>query len=198
MRTGYHKPPVAIVAIVAQFFAEAFIPVSYAVAAAFITVLALAIFDLATPTAGLGSAIGARLLDTLIGVLLVIVLRLVLWPRATGARLPLVQAQTLRAAAAVFAARWPAHRDSAAGSDPAPSGEAAPGTAEARHRLRDSLTRLRAVSDDALADELTRRSRRDQVTLAAEELAMLALGVPFDRPAPPPSAARALSAVDRG
>jgi hypothetical protein len=50
---------------------------------------------------------------------------------------------------------------------------------QARRGLRDWLIRLRAVSDDALADEITRRSPADQVTLATEELAMLALGVPF-------------------
>jgi uncharacterized membrane protein YccC len=95
-----HPPvaTVALVAIVAQFLAETFIPVIYAVATTFVTVLALSIFDLASPGAGIGSAIGARLLDTLIGVALVVVLRLVLWPRATRTRLPLVQAQTLRAA----------------------------------------------------------------------------------------------------
>jgi hypothetical protein len=67
--------------------------------------------------------------------------------------------------------------------------------AEARRHVRDSLTRLRTVSDDAPADEITRRSSRDQVTMATEELAMLALGVPFDRPPPPPSAAQEV--VDR-
>ena len=200
---------VAVVAIVAQFFAEAFIRVIYGLATAFITVLALSIFDLASPTAGIGSAIGARLLDTLIGVVLVIILRLVLWPQATRARLPLIQAETLRASAAVFGQRWlepPVGAISpsaiAGGGAPGQAGlppvdaagpaVIAPAVVEARHRVRDSLTRLRAVSDDALADEITRRSPTDQVTLATEELAMLALGVPFDRPAPPPSAARAL------
>jgi uncharacterized membrane protein YccC len=203
---------VAVVAITAQFLAEAFIPVSYAVATAFITVVALSVFDLASPTAGLSAAIGARLIDTLIGVVLVVFLRLVLWPRATRSRLPLVQAQTLRAAAAVFSRRWLAPPGDAHRPAPIPSGRpvdpagsvpvmttsplhVAPGMLQARRRLRDSLTRLRAVSDDALADEITRRSSRDQVTLATEELAMLALGVPFERSAPAPSAARAL--VDR-
>ncbi|HEX4291197.1 MAG TPA: hypothetical protein VH021_19890, partial [Trebonia sp.] len=168
-----------------------------AVATAFITVVALSIFDLASSAAGIGSAIGARLLDTLIGVVLVIILRLLLWPRATKARLPLVQAQTLRAAAAVFQRRWLTTPDGV--SDPAGLPAAAPGPAQvapgmvqARRGLRDWLIRLRAVSDDALADEITHRSPTDQVTLATEELAMLALGVPFERPAPPPSAGQAL------
>lgn len=191
---------VAVVAIIAQFLAELFIPAIYAVATAFITVVALAIFDLAASTAGIDSAIGARLLDTLIGVVLVIILRLVLWPKATKARLPRVQAQTLRAAAAVFAGRWlttPAPSGLAPAGAPGP-GQLAPGMLQARRGLRDSLIRLRAVSDDALADEITRRSAADQVTLATEELAMLALGVPFERPPPPPSAARAvLDRLDR-
>jgi hypothetical protein len=61
---------------------------------------------------------------------------------------------------------------------------------------------LRLVSEDALADHLpggqatrqAEQARQNQVTLAVDELAMLALGVPAGRPAPPRAEAAALVA----
>ena len=64
-------------------------------------------------------------------------------------------------------------------------------------RLREKLLHLRAVNDDMLADQITggQAAPSDQITLAIDELAMLALGVPFGRPAPSRTDAAAL--VDR-
>lgn len=94
---------VATVATLAQFAAEVVMRVSYGLAVTFVTVIALCVYDLAAPGAAT-SAVGARVLDTAIGAALAIMLRLVLWPRA--ARMPQVQAQTLRTVASVFRSRW--------------------------------------------------------------------------------------------
>jgi uncharacterized membrane protein YccC len=86
-------PGVAVVAVVAtgaQFIHEIIIRVSYGLAVIFVTVLALSMYDLAVSGAQIGAAVGARVLDTIIGAALVIALRLVLWPRATAARVPQV------------------------------------------------------------------------------------------------------------
>jgi len=170
---------VAVVALVAQFAAELLMPTRYGVAVMFVTLVPLSIYDLAAPGAEIGSAVGARLLDTAIGVVLAVVLRLLLWPRATAARLPQVQAKALRATAEVFRSRW-LH------------GELAP----ARRRLQERVLDLHNVADDALADHVRRgaTSGRDQITVAIDQLAMLALSVPFERPHPPRDSAETLVA----
>jgi uncharacterized membrane protein YccC len=176
-----HPDAVAVIVVAAgaQFLAETLIRAYYGLAVVFVTVLALSIFDLAVPGTGIGDAIGARILDTAIGVALVVVLRLVLWRRATGARMPQVQADTLQTVAEVFRSRWLSDSGT---------------TLTTAARLREKLLHLRAVNDDMLADQITggRAALHDQVTLAIDELAMLALGVPFDRPAPSRTAAAAL------
>ncbi|GHF40281.1 putative membrane protein YccC [Amycolatopsis bartoniae] len=166
-----HPPAlaVALVALLAQLVAEVFMPVSYGFAVAFVTLVPLAIFDLAAPGAQIGAAVGARALDTALGAVLALVLRLVLWPKATAARLPQVQARTLRAVAGLFGARW-------LGGDQVP----------ARRRLQEAVLDLHNVTQDAFGE------RWDQVGLAVDELAFLALGVPFGRPHPPRPEAEAL------
>lgn len=173
-------PPTGIVvaaAICAQFAAEVLMPVSYGLAVTFVTVIALAVYDLAASGAGFGAAIGARVLDTLIGAALAVFLRVVLWPRVTAAQLPILQAGTLRAVADAFSSRW----------------LDAPRLGPARHRLQGELLNLRAISQDTLADHVIGSpAPADHVTPVIDELAVLALGIPFDRPRPLPPAATAL------
>jgi uncharacterized membrane protein YccC len=170
---------VTIVVILAQFTAEVVMRASYALAVTFVTVIALCLYDLAVPVAATGAAIGARVLDTAIGAALAIALRLVLWPRAAGARLPRVQAQALRTVASVFRSRWL--------SDQA-------GLERAQRQLQEQLLNLRTITEDILADQVIGSSvtRLDQVTLAIDELAMLALGLPFGRERPARPAAETL------
>jgi uncharacterized membrane protein YccC len=177
---------VAALATVAQFVAETIIRASYGVAVVFITVLALAIYDLGDPQAQIGAAVGARALDTALGAVLVVLLRLVLWRRATAARVPQAQAGTLRAAAEVFRIRWLSQPP--AGPEPA------------QRRLAEDLLRLQTLTADALADRLpgTAAAHPGQAELAIEELALLALGVPFGRPRPPrPEAAELVSRLEQ-
>ena len=80
------NPPLWVVVLAvaaAQFAVELVIPVHYGLAVTAITVLALGLFHLGSPTEDVSSALGARLIDTAIGAALALVLRRVLWPRAT-------------------------------------------------------------------------------------------------------------------
>jgi uncharacterized membrane protein YccC len=171
---------VAVMATVAQFIGETIIRASYGLAVVFVTVLALSIYDLGDPRAQIGAALGARALDTALGAALVVLLRLVLWRRAAAARVPQALASTLRAVAEVFRIRWL--------SDP--PGDPVP----AQARLTQRLLRLRTLTMDARADRIpgTAMAHPGQTELAVEELAMLALGVPFGRPRPPRPEAEAL------
>jgi uncharacterized membrane protein YccC len=172
---------VALVAVLAQFLGEVLIRAAYGLGIVFVSILALSIYDLAVPSAQIGSAVGARVQDTAIGAAVVIVLRLVLWPRATGAAMPQVQAQTLTAVAALYRSRWLG------------AGRVADLQAPQR-RLQERLLHLQAISEDARADQIIGAppAREEQVTLAIDELAILALGVPFGRPRPPQPDAEAL------
>lgn len=179
-------PPLWVVVLAAaacQLLVELVIPTSYALAAVAITVLALLLFHVGAPDQDVGAAIGARLLDTALGSALALLLRRVLWPAATSARLPQVQARAVAATRRVLAAAWQ------------PGGEAAGPAPEAlvrrRRDLYGELAVLRAVQADALADGGARASTADRrwpVTAAAEQLAVLALARP-DRRGPPPAAA---------
>jgi uncharacterized membrane protein YccC len=167
-----HPPVIAVVAVAvcAQFAAEVLMPFLYGLAVTFVTVVALSVYDLATAGAGIGAAVGSRLLDTLIGAALAIVLRVVLWPRANATRLPYLQARTLRAAQEAFGGRW--------------LGDG-PSLERVQRRLQTELLNLRAVHRDVLADRVgATPASADHVTPVIDELAVLALGVPFDRPGP--------------
>ena len=135
------NPPLWVVVLavaVAQFAVELVIATHYGLAVTAITVLALGLFHLATPTEDVGSALVARLVDTAIGAALALVLRQVLWPRATLVRLPQRQAGVVSAAREVFAAAW--------SPDPARP------LSQRRRALQGELAALRTVNADALAD----------------------------------------------
>ncbi|MCW2640018.1 MAG: hypothetical protein JWP76_2324 [Dactylosporangium sp.] len=179
---GWHPPVAVIVAGVAvfQFASEMVITATYGLAVVGITVLALVLFHIGTPGADVGAAIGARIADTVLGTVLALLLRAVLWPRATAARLPQVQARTLRSVGRVLHATW-----AGAGN--------ARRVADERRRLQSDLVTLRAVHTDALADDRSASPDTDlrwPVTVAVEELAFLALSLPRYRPAPDPDLAR--------
>jgi uncharacterized membrane protein YccC len=172
---GWHPPLAVIVAGVAvlQFAAEMIITATYGLAVVGITVLALVLFHVGQPGADLGVAVDARIIDTVLGAVLALVLRAVLWPRATAARLPQVQARTLRSVGRVLGATW--------------SGHGVLRVADARRRLQSDLVTLRAVHTDALADDRSASPDTDlrwPVTVAVEELAFIALSLPRHRQAP--------------
>ena len=137
---GWNPPlwVVVLVVAIAQFAVELVIATHYGLAVTAITVLALGLFHLATPTEDVGSALVARLVDTAIGAALALVLRQLLWPRSTLVRLPQRQAGVVSAARAVFAAAW--------SPDPARQ------LPERRRALQGELAALRTVNADALAD----------------------------------------------
>ena len=175
-------PPLWVVVLAvaaAQFAVELVIPVHYGLAVTAITVLALGLFHLGSPTEDVSSALGARLIDTAIGAALALVLRRVLWPRATVARLPQRQARVVAAVRAVFASAW--------------SPELRPRLPQRRRMLQTELAALRMVHADALADA-GGADAGWPVSAAAEELAFLALSLPPHRPEPPPAAADAFLA----
>ena len=175
---GWNPPlwVVVLVVAIAQFAVELVIATHYGLAVTAITVLALGLFHLATPTEDVGSALVARLVDTAIGAALALVLRQLLWPRSTLVRLPQRQAVVVSAARAVFAAAW--------SPDPARQ------LPERRRALQGELAALRTVNADALADA-GRADAGWPVSAAVEELAFLALSLPAQRPAPPPAVAGA-------
>jgi uncharacterized membrane protein YccC len=179
---GWH-PPLAVIVVgvaVCQFVVEMIITATYGLAVVGITVLALVLFHIGTPGADMGAAIGGRVADTVLGAVLALVLRAVLWPRATAARLPQVQARTVRSVGRVLHATWSGDDDGR-------------GVADERRRLQSDLVTLRAVHTDALADDRTASPDTDlrwPVTVAVEELAFLALSLPRQRPAPDADLAR--------
>ena len=123
---GWNPPlwVVVLVVAVAQFAVELVIATHYGLAVTAITVLALGLFHLGTPTEDVGSALVARLVDTAIGAALALVLRQLLWPRSTLVRLPQRQAGVVSAARAVFAAAWSRIRRGGCRSAAAPAGRA--------------------------------------------------------------------------
>jgi hypothetical protein len=172
---GWHPPLAVIVAGVAvcQFAAEMVITATYGLAVVGITVLALVLFHLGTPGADLDAAVAGRIADTVLGAVLALVLRAVLWPRATAARLPQVQARTLRSVGRVLEATW--------------AGGSRRRVAEERRLLQSDLVTLRAVHTDALADDRSASPDTDlrwPVTVAIEDLAFIALSYPWHRDAP--------------
>lgn len=175
---GWNPPlwVVVVVVAVAQFTVELVIATHYGLAVTAITVLALGLFHLGTPTEDVGSALVARLVDTAIGAALALLLRRLLWPRATLVRLPQRQARVVSAVRAVFAAAWSPH----------PERE----LREPRRALQGELAALRTVNADALADA-GGADAGWPVSAAAEELAFLALSLPAQLPAPPPAVAGA-------
>jgi uncharacterized membrane protein YccC len=122
--------------------------------------------------AGAVLALGARLLDTGIGVVLALLLRRLLWPQATTVRLPVLQARVVAAVRAALQSAWTP-------GDP----ETLP---QQRRALQTELATLRAVHADALADEGddAAADTRWPVSAAVEELAYLALALPPHRGSP--------------
>ena len=136
-------PPIWLVVIAVAFFqglVELVIATNYGVAVAGITVLALLLFHVAAPgRRRLRSPSAPASLDTVIGAVLALLLRRLLWPRATLRRLPSAQALTLQATSRVLAEAWAQQPDSQL-------------LADRRRALQGTLAVLRAVHADAAAD----------------------------------------------
>jgi uncharacterized membrane protein YccC len=182
---GWHPPIWLVVIAVAAFqgLVELVIATNYAVAVTGITVLALLLFHVAAPAKeAITITIGSRLVDTVIGAALALVLRRLLWPGATLRRLPSAQALTLQATSRVLARAWAQQPD--------------PQLLAARRRaLQGALSVLRAIDADAAADiGLASRSTDTAwpVSAGIEELARLALSWPAYRPRPQPAQAAEL------
>jgi uncharacterized membrane protein YccC len=176
---GWH-PPIWLVVVAVAFFqglVELAIATNYGVAVAGITVLALLLFDVAASgEETITLTIGSRLADTVIGAVLALVLRQLLWPGATLRRLPGAQALTLQATSRVLAEAWAQRPDPQF-------------LADRRRALQGTLAVLRAVDADAAADTgLASRSTDAAwpVSAGIEELARLALSWPAYRPRPEP------------
>jgi uncharacterized membrane protein YccC len=171
---GWGPPVWAAVslAVVAQFAIELIIAVHYGLAVVPITVLSLTLFHLGAPGEDIGVALGARLLDTAIGVVLALLLRRLLWPHVTAVRLPVLQARVVAAVRAALQAAWMT-------GDP-------DNLPQQRRALQTELANLRAVQADALADEGddAAADTRWPVSTAVEELAYLALAPPPHRRPP--------------
>lgn len=105
---AWEPPLIALIltAIVAHGFIESVITAHYGLAVIGMTVLALMLFHLGAPAEDTGSLIAGRLIDTALGAALALLLRTVLWPRATSARVPPRQATVLDSIGHVFAAIW--------------------------------------------------------------------------------------------
>ncbi|WP_026962798.1 FUSC family protein [Alicyclobacillus herbarius] len=90
-------PPVALAFVVMalQCLVELIIPRNYAIAATFITPMALILAEAGRPGT-VGALVEARLLDTLVGCALGLVFALVLWSQASSTRLRPAIARTLR------------------------------------------------------------------------------------------------------
>ena len=185
---GWHPPlwVAVLVAALAQVAVELVISTHYGLAVVGITVLALVLFHIGAPQEDLGAAIGARLLDTALGAGLALLLRRLLWPRASAARLPQVQARAVDAVRRVFGAAWAAGRDP---DHPLPDE-----LVHQRRRLQGELAALRAVHADVLSDAGSAAPEADvrwPISSAVEELSVLALSWPFHRAPPDPPAAQA-------
>jgi uncharacterized membrane protein YccC len=183
------RPPsivVVIAAIACQFTAEIFVVASYGTAAVFLTVLALAVFSLGAPEANIGAAVESRLWDTALGAGVAVAARLLLWPRAAAARLPRLQADTLRSVIAALRTVWGVAINPGRRADLETL--ALRGT---RRAVQTRIVSLRAVQTDSSADA-PRAGEIDRlwpITRAIETLAHLALSVPESWP-PPERAAR--------
>ena len=181
---GWH-PPIWLVVIAVAFFqglVELAIATNYGVAVAGITVLALLLFHVAAPGEAITTTIGSRLADTVIGAVLALLVRRLLWPGATLRRLPSAQALTLQATSRVLAEAWAQKPDPQL-------------LADRRRALQGTLAVLRAVHADAAADAgLVSRSTDTAwpVSAGIEELARLALSWPAYRPRPEPAQAAGL------
>jgi uncharacterized membrane protein YgaE (UPF0421/DUF939 family) len=181
---GWH-PPIWLVVIAVAFFqglVELVIATNYGVAVAGITVLALLLFHVAAPGEAITTTIGSRLADTVIGAVLALLLRRLLWPGATLRGLPNVQALTLQATSRVLAEAWAQQPDPQL-------------LADRRRALQGTLAVLRAVHADAAADAgLVSRSTDTAwpVSAGIEELARLALSWPAYRSRPEPAQAAGL------
>lgn len=134
------------------------------------------LFHLGAPTEDTSSLIVGRLIDTALGAALALLRRIVLWPRATSARVPPRQATVLDSIGHVFAAIWtPDHHRNR--------------LPERRRELLADITALRVVQDDALADTSRASAATDlgwPITVATEKLAYIAYSAPVQRPAPTP------------
>lgn len=139
---------VVLVAAVCQGLVELVIATHYGLAVVAITVLALMLFHIGAPAEDVGGSMVARLVDTGLGAALALLLRQVLWPRATSRRVPEIQARTVRAIRDVLDAAW-TH-----GGSEALAGE--------RRRLQGDLAALRAVHADALADSGSQAAGRSR------------------------------------
>jgi uncharacterized membrane protein YccC len=193
-------PAVAVVIVVmalCQTIGQAFIKVAYGAAVAFVTPIALLVFDLGQPGAPVGSLLGARLLDTALGCVVGLAARRFLWPQTARTRLPTAQAAVIEAVGDVLHA--------AAMRPVEPSGVR---LRQARRRLQTALLNLRAVQADALGDLAWRppwpgRRRGAQAepdwatTLAVTALAHAAMAAPArpDGPPPDPTTVAALDAA---
>lgn len=163
---------------------ELVIASSYAIAVVFITPIPLLMMKLAGAPTNTATT-GARLLDTLIGCAIGVVIAAIVWPRAATIRLPATVRRSFDATAACLRALI----------DPTTTPAAA---SEHRNRALTDLVTLRTVMDTALGERLAPAPEADRVAPIAggvERLGYLVTGIPYRDHAIADADARA--AVDR-
>ncbi|WP_320672415.1 FUSC family protein [Patulibacter defluvii] len=172
---------IVLVIAVCQTIAQATITVAYGVAVVFVTPIALLSFDLGQPGTPIGSLLGERVVDTLIGCAIGLAARRLLWPRTAQTRLPMAQGAVIEAA-----------RDVLHAALARPLADSSTLLRRSRRRLQTELLNLRAVHGDAVGDLLWSARSGDEGwprTLAAQRVAYAAMAVPADRHGPPPDMA---------
>ena len=178
-------PPLWVAVLAAALFqgmVELVISTHYGLAVVGITVLALLLVHIGSSDEDVAPLIGARLLDTAIGAGLALLLRRLLWPRSTSARLPRMQARVVTAVRRVLATAW--GRDETGPDETGPAEQRTDELIHERRRLQGDLSALRAVHADAMADAGPSERSSDlrwPISNALEELSVLALSWPSHR-----------------
>ncbi|MDT3439509.1 FUSC family protein [Pseudofrankia sp. BMG5.37] len=165
---------IAMIAVL-EGAAQVLMAANYALATVLITPLALILVEFARPGTPPAELVAPRLLDTLLGCAVGLVVVLLLWPHAAERRLPRAMADSLDATGDLLILRL-----TAGGEGPGDASRAA-GVTDARERLETALARMTALHVDA-EDEWIRGPRTADLlwpaVVAARRLGYLVLADP--------------------
>ncbi|OHV29618.1 MULTISPECIES: FUSC family protein [Pseudofrankia] len=172
--------------------AQILMAANYALATVLITPLALILVEFARPGTPPAELVAPRLLDTLLGCAVGLVVVLLLWPHAAERRLPRALANSLDATGDLLVLRL-----TAGGKNPGDASRAT-GVAAARERLEMALARMTALHVDA-EDERIRGPRTADLlwpaVVAARRLGYLVLADPAGLHGPLPAGPAAVRAA---
>jgi uncharacterized membrane protein YccC len=177
---------------------------NYGLATVLVTPLALILVEFARPGTPPSDLVAPRLLDTLLGCVVGLVVVLALWPHAAERRLPRALAGSLAATGELLVLRLAANSTGPAGrvgtadcagtADGMGAGTARANTeaalAAARERLEMALARMTALHADAEDEQLRGRQTADLLwpaVVAARRLGYLVLTAPAGLHGPAPA-----------